>query len=703
MSGGRDNRTAWPGRSHPLGASVSNGGTNFAVFASNAEAVEVVLLEEDGSTLSAYDLTERTDLVWHGFVPGVGGGARYGFRVHGPYDPAQGQRHNPHKLLLDPYARAIAGQVAWGAEVYGYVLGGSDDEISHADSAAHMPQSVVVSGEFDWGDEKRPDIPWNETVIYETHVKGFTKQHPDIPEALRGTYAGLAHPAALEHLTRLGVSSVELMPVHHFVDPQRLVDMGLRNYWGYDSIGYFAPEARYSSGGDSGEQVSEFKTMVKALHGAGLEVILDVVYNHTAEGNHLGPTLCFRGIDNRAYYRLVEEDPRMYWDVTGCGNSLNAGSPATLQLVMDSLRYWVSEMHVDGFRFDLASALARQFYDVDRLSAFFDIIHQDPTLAHVKLIAEPWDVGAGGYQVGNFPVRWAEWNGKFRDLVRDYWRGEVHGVGELAYRLTGSSDLYAWDGRSPWSSVNFVTAHDGFTLSDLVSYNGKHNEANGEENRDGSDDNRSWNCGEEGPTEDAEVTSLRARQQRNLLATVLLSQGSPMLCGGDEIGRTQRGNNNAYCQDSEISWYDWEHVDTALLDFVQRLIRLRSEQPVLRRQHFFEGQVGRGQHRKDVVWLTAAGAEMGESDWDDPDRRVLAMLLNGDEIPDLTRDGRPIRGDTLLVILSAHHENVSWTLPKGWGRRWEVLVDTATDSADTRTVETVVEVTSRSVLVLRRL
>ena len=698
----RANRTAWPGRSHPLGASVDEGGTNFAVFASNAEAVELVLVEADGSTLSAYDLTARTDLVWHGYVPGVRAGARYGFRVHGPYDPAQGQRHNPHKLLLDPYARAISGGVTWGPEVYGYVFGGSDDVVSEVDSAAHMPQSVVVDDGFDWDNERRPDIPWNDTVIYETHVKGFTQRHPDIPAELRGTYAALAHPAALQHLTRLGVTSVELLPVHHSVTNQRLAELGLRNYWGYDSVGYFAPESRYSSSGDDGEQVTEFKAMVRALHGAGLEVILDVVYNHTVEGDQLGPTLCFRGIDNRAYYRLVEEDPRFYWDVTGCGNSLNAGSPATLQLIMDSLRYWVSEMHVDGFRFDLASALARQFYDVDRLSAFFDIIHQDPTLAHVKLIAEPWDVGAGGYQVGNFPVRWAEWNGKYRDLVRDYWRSEVHGVGELAYRLTGSSDLYAWDGRSPWSSVNFVTAHDGFTLRDLVSFNRKHNEANGEKNRDGTDDNRSWNCGAEGASDDDAVLAMRARQQRNLLATVLLSQGSPMLLGGDEIGRTQSGNNNAYCQDNEISWYDWDSADTELLAFVQRLIQLRRDQPVLRRQHFFEGQVGRGQHRKDVVWLTAAGGEMSEADWDDPERRVLAMLLNGDEIPDLTADGRPIRGDTLLVILSTHEEDVPWTLPKGWGRRWEVLVDTADPAADAHVVERSVNVAARSVLVLRR-
>jgi glycogen operon protein len=496
------------------------------------------------------------------------------------------------------------------------------------------------------------------------------------------------------------------MPVHHFVDPQHLVDHGLRNFWGYDSIGYFAPEARYSSSGDNGEQVIEFKAMVKALHAAGLEVILDVVYNHTAEGNELGPTLCFRGVDNRSYYRLVEDEPRFYYDVTGTGNSLNAGSPATLQMIMDSLRYWVSEMHIDGFRFDLASALARQFYDVDRLSAFFDIIHQDPTLAHVKLIAEPWDVGEGGYQVGNFPVRWAEWNGKYRDCVRDYWRSQVAGVGELAYRLTGSSDLYERDGRSPFSSINFVIAHDGFTLRDLVSYNDKHNEANGEDNRDGTDDNRSWNCGVEGDTDKADILALRARQQRNLVATVLLSQGCPMLVAGDDIGRTQGGNNNAYCQDNETAWLDWEHIDQGLLDFTRRLIALRTDQPVLHRQRFFAGQVGRGQRRKDVVWLDDEGSEMSEDEWDDQSRRSLAMLLNGDEIPDHTADGHQIRGDTLLVILHSHHLDMEWRLPHGWGDHWEVLIDTAAPGLQdpVRVVEASeqLHVSARSLLVLRR-
>jgi isoamylase len=700
------NITAWPGRGHPLGATVSDEGTNFALYAADADAVELVLLDENGALLAAYDLREQTDLVWHGFVPHIGRRTRYGYRVHGAYEPEQGLRHNPNKLLLDPYARAISGSVQWGPEVYGYVIGETDAEMSPVDSAVHMPHSVVVDGAFDWSGERRPDVAWSDTIIYETHVRGFTMRHPDIPEELRGTFAGLAHPAAVEHFTRLGITSVELMPVHHFVDPQHLVDRGLRNFWGYDSIGYFAPEARYSSSGDNGEQVTEFKAMVKALHAAGLEVILDVVYNHTAEGDERGPTLCFRGVDNRSYYRLVEDEPRFYYDVTGTGNSLNAGSPATLQMIMDSLRYWVSEMHVDGFRFDLASALARQFYDVDRLSAFFDIIHQDPTLAHVKLIAEPWDVGEGGYQVGNFPVRWAEWNGKYRDCARDYWRGQVAGVSELAYRLTGSSDLYERDGRSPFSSINFVTAHDGFTLRDLVSYSDKHNEGNGEDNCDGTDDNRSWNCGVEGDTDDAGILALRARQQRNLVATILLSQGCPMLVAGDDIGRTQGGNNNAYCQDNETAWLDWGHIDEGLLDFTQRLIALRAEQPVLHRQRFFAGQVGRGQRRKDVVWLDDAGSEMSEDEWDDQSRRSLAMLLNGDEIPDHTSEGHQIRGDTLLVILHSHHLDIEWHLPRGWGEHWEVLIDTAAprvqepvpvvDASDQ------LHVTARSLLVLRR-
>src|SRR5579872_2807417 len=530
-------RQAWPGSEAPLGATWDGEGTNFAVYSASAEAVEVVLFTEHGVEMASYELLERTDLVWHGYVDQVGPGQRYGLRVHGPYDPDLGLRYNSNKLLLDPYAFAIAGRFQHGPALYGYAIDGSDRDQSALDSVAAMPKSVIVDRSFPWGDDRRPDTAWADTLIYELHVKGFTMRNAEIPADLRGTYAGLAHPSSLEYLQQLGVTAVELMPVHHFFDAGHLVERGQVNYWGYDSIGYFAPESRYSAGAGNGDQVREFKAMVRALHGAGLEVILDVVYNHTAEGNHLGPTLSFRGIDNPSYYRLVENEPRFYFDVTGTGNSLNVSSPITLQLITDSLRYWVTEMHVDGFRFDLAAALARQFYDVDRLSAFFDIIHQDPVLSRVKLVAEPWDVGAGGYQVGNFPVRWAEWNGAFRDTVRDFWRGAT-GIRDLAYRLTGSSDLYQGDGRQPSASINFVTAHDGFTLADLVSYNEKHNEANGEGNRDGTDDNRSWNCGVEGDTDDAGILELRRRQRCNLIATVLLSQGCPMLLGGDEIGRT---------------------------------------------------------------------------------------------------------------------------------------------------------------------
>ena len=701
-----ENAPAWPGESYPLGASLTAEGTNFALFSAEAEAVELVLLDEQGQPTANYDLRDRTDLVWHGLIPGVGAGQRYGYRVHGPYDAAQGQRFNANKLLIDPYARAIAGTVHWGAEVFGYDWSAGDETESTLDSAGCIPAGVVVDGGFDWSGESHPRTRWADMVIYETHVRGLSRCHPDVPESLRGTYAGLAHEAVIAHLTDLGVTAVELMPVHHFLDSKELLDRGLRNYWGYETIGYFAPESRYSSSGDAGGQVVEFKQMVKTLHAAGIEVILDVVYNHTAEGNQLGPTLSFRGIDNRSYYRLVADQPRYYWDVTGCGNSLNAGQPHTLQLIMDSLRYWVSEMHVDGFRFDLASALARQFYDVDRLSAFFDLIHQDPTLAHVKLIAEPWDVGEGGYMVGNFPVGWAEWNGKFRDTVRDFWRGQSIGVGDLAYRLTGSSDLYQDDGRSPFSSINFVTAHDGFTLRDLVSYNEKHNQANGEENRDGTDDNRSWNCGAEGASDDAEILRLRARQQRNLLATMFIAQGCPMLLAGDELGRTQQGNNNAYCQDNEISWIDWDSIDSELHDFTRRLITLVREQPVLRRQGFFRGQVGRGQNRKDVAWFRRDGQEMTEGDWVSGERLSLGMLLNGDEIPDRTANGEPIHGDTLLVLLHSHHDDTLWHLPDWGAQTWEVILDTSqpSETAGTRSAASGgdLEVTSRSLVVLRR-
>ncbi|MHB8507571.1 MAG: glycogen debranching protein GlgX [Candidatus Dormibacteria bacterium] len=647
-------KAAWPGRHHPLGATWDGEGTNFSIFAEHADWVELVLFDAEGKTTTSYELIEKTELTWHGYIYGVGPGQMYGYRVHGPYDPSRGLRFNPSKLLIDPYARAISGHPKWTAAAFGYRLGKDDTVISTEDSTAVMPRCVVVDPYFPWGEDRRPATSWADTVIYETHVRGFTKLHPAVPEALRGTYAGLAHPAALEHLIKLGVTAVELMPVHHFIDPPHLAEKGLRNYWGYDTLGYFAPESRYSSAGDKGNQVREFKAMVRTLHGAGLEVILDVVYNHTCEGNHLGPTLSFRGIDNDAYYKLNEEDRRFYFDVTGTGNTLNVRHPQTLQLIMDSLRYWVTEMHVDGFRFDLASALARQFYEVDRLSAFFDIIHQDPVLSQVKLVAEPWDVGEGGYQVGNFPVRWAEWNGRYRDTVRDYWRGHTAGVSDFAYRLTGSSDLYQGDGRGPNASINFVTAHDGFSLRDLVSYDRKHNQA-----------------------DDPGVNELRGRQVRNFLGTMLFSQGCPMLLSGDEIGRTQEGNNNAYCQDSELAWLDWEQADTCLLEFTRRVISLRAEHHVLRRQRFFQGQIGRDSKRKDVAWFRPDGEEMTAAHWGDDNWKSLGMLLNGNEITDRGPRGEKLSGDTLMVLIHAYFEDREWSLPRGWGQDWEVLLDTA--------------------------
>ncbi|HEY8813112.1 MAG TPA: glycogen debranching protein GlgX [Candidatus Dormibacteraeota bacterium] len=700
-------RAAWPGRHAPLGATWDGEGTNFSVFSEHSEWVELVLFDTEGQASASYELAEYTDLCWHGYVHGVGPGQRYGFRVHGRYEPERGLRCNPAKLLLDPYAKAIEGAIEWGPEVFGYVFG-KEEKRNDLDSATKVPRSIVIDSFFPWGDDRHPNVSWADTVIYEAHVKGMTMRHPDIPEELRGTYAGLAHPAAIDHLLGLGVTAVELMPVHHFIDAQHLVEKGLRNYWGYDSIGYFAPEARYSSGGADGQQVHEFKAMVRAFHRAGLEVILDVVYNHTAEGNHLGPTLNFRGIDNAAYYKLVEDDLRFYWDVTGTGNTLNVGQPQTLQMIMDSLRYWVLDMHVDGFRFDLASALARQFYEVDRLSAFFDIIHQDPILSQVKLVAEPWDVGQGGYQVGNFPVRWAEWNGRYRDTLRDYWRGQSGGVSDLAYRLSGSSDLYQGDGRRPSASINFVTCHDGFTVRDLVSYNEKHNEANGEDNRDGADDNRSWNCGVEGDSDDPEILSLRARQVRNLLAGVLLSQGCPMISHGDELGRTQRGDNNAYCQDNELTWIDWEHADLDLIAWTRRLIAFRREHQVLRRQRFFVGAVGRGNRRQDLVWLRSNGQEMKDPNWRNRSLLSIGMLLNGEMIPDRSQRGEPVRGDTLLLLFHAHHEPLGWKLPdEEWGREWAIELDSAQPAvaAGSRRCRAgeVLQLEPRSIVVLKRI
>jgi isoamylase len=669
----------WPGRPYPLGATPDIEGTNFSIFSENADAVELCLFDDSG-TESRVLLPEVTAHRFHGYVPGVGVGQRYGFRVHGPFDPANGHRFNPKKLLLDPYAKAIDGGIEWDPAVYGYPFDADDKDLARndADSGPFMPKSVVVSDEFDWGDDIRPATPLHETMIYEVHVKGFTKQHPSIPEELRGTYAGLATPEAIEHLVLLGVTAVELLPIHEFVDDHILQDKGLHNYWGYNSIGYFAPHHAYSASGTDGEQVAEFKAMVKALHEAGIEVILDVVYNHTAEGNHLGPTLSFKGIDNVSYYRTVEGDARYYMDYTGTGNSLNMRHPNVLQLIMDSLRYWVTEMHVDGFRFDLASTLARELHDVDRLSAFFDLVQQDPIVSGVKLIAEPWDVGEGGYQVGNFPPLWSEWNGKYRDCMRDYWRGQEAGLGEFAYRLTGSSDLYG-DDRQPGASINFITAHDGFTLNDLVSYNEKHNEANGEGNNDGDSHNRSWNHGVEGPTDDPEICELRERQKRNFLATLFLSQGVPMLLGGDEMGRSQGGNNNAYCQDNEISWFDWSNTQDhlSLLGFTRRLMDFRRAHPLLRRRRWFQGRSVRGSDEKDIAWLNPDGTEMSDDDWEAGFAKVVGVFLNGDAIPSRGPHGERIVDDSLLLLFSAHHEPIEFTIPTGWCEGpWELMFDT---------------------------
>src|SRR6184192_1014231 len=600
----------WPGRAYPLGASFDGTGTNFALYSEVAEAVDLCLFDDEGQERGV-PLEEVDAFSWHAYLPNIEPGQRYGYRVRGPYAPERGARCNPSKLLLDPYARAIEGEVRWNPACYSYELG-NEDSINTTDSAPYVFRSVVHNPYFEWGNDRPPETPLHETVIYEAHVKGMTRCHPDVEEELRGTYAGFAHPAVVEHLQTLGVTAVELMPIHQFVQDHRLLDMSLRNYWGYNTIGFFAPHNGYASSGQSGQQVNEFKAMVRTFHEAGIEVILDVVYNHTAEGNHLGPTLCFRGIDNAAYYRLVADDPQFYYDTTGTGNSLSVQHPHTLQLIMDSLRYWITEMHVDGFRFDLAATLAREFHEVDRLSTFFDLIQQDPTVSRVKLIAEPWDVGPGGYQVGNFPPLWTEWNGQFRDTVRGFWRGGPSTLGDFASRITGSSDLYQADGRRPFASINFVTAHDGFTLRDLVSYNEKHNEANGEDGRDGADDNRSWNCGVEGDTDDAQVLQLRARQQRNMLATLLLSQGVPMILHGDELGCTQQGNNNAYCHDSELSWMDWQLAEdnADLVQFTAELVSLRREHPVFRRRRFFQdGKVDTGDNLGDIAWFTPAGEE----------------------------------------------------------------------------------------------
>ncbi|MEU9128618.1 glycogen debranching protein GlgX [Kitasatospora sp. NPDC048540] len=668
----------WPGQPYPLGATYDGAGTNFAVFSESADRIELCLIAEDGSE-TAIELRETDAFVRHAYLPGVQPGQRYGFRVHGPHNPGLGQRHNSAKLLLDPYAKAMSGNIDWDESVYGYHFG-APERRNDLDSAPHTMHSVVINPYFDWGTDRPPRTDYHRTVLYEAHVKGLTKLHPGIPEEIRGSYAALAHPAVIEHLAKLGVTAIELMPVHQFVRDHRLRDLGLSNYWGYNTIGFFAPHSSYSSTGDRGQQVQEFKSMVKALHAAGIEVILDVVYNHTAEGNHLGPTLSFRGLDNVSYYRLAK-DQRFYEDTTGTGNSLLMRSPHVLQMIMDSLRYWVTEMHVDGFRFDLAATLARQFHEVDRLSSFFDLVQQDPVVSQAKLIAEPWDLGEGGYQVGNFPPLWTEWNGMYRDTVRDLWRGETATLAEFGSRLTGSSDLYQDDGRRPIASINFVTCHDGFTLRDLVSYNDKHNEANHEDSRDGESFNRSWNCGAEGDTEDQAVLALRARQQRNFIATLMLSQGVPMLSHGDELGRTQQGNNNAYCQDNELTWVHWPEgrgPQAELLEFTQGMIWLRRDHPVFRRRRFFHGRPVSGTHDDltDIAWFTPAGEEMTKRDWSTSYAKSLTVFLNGNAISEPDRRGGKIVDDSFLLLFNASSEQLEFTVPAGHGEAWVVVVDT---------------------------
>jgi glycogen operon protein len=703
---------AWPGHPYPLGATFDGSGTNFALFSEVADRVELCLFDEKRNE-TRVELTEVDAHVWHCYLPQVQPGQRYGYRVHGPYDPQRGLRCNPTKLLLDPYAKATDGEIEWDQSLFGYTFGDEANALTvkgrnDDDSAAHMMLGVVINPFFDWEGDRRPLVPYNESFIYEAHVKGMTQLHPDVPEEMRGTYAGLSHPSVVEHLAKLGVTAIELMPVHQFVQDSTLLEKGLRNYWGYNTLGFFAPHADYAASREGGQQVQEFKSLVKAMHAAGIEVILDVVYNHTAEGNHLGPTLSFKGIDNAAYYRLVDEQPEYYMDYTGTGNSLNAGHPHSLQLIMDSLRYWVTEMHVDGFRFDLASALAREFYDVDRLAAFFELVQQDPIVSQVKLIAEPWDVGPGGYQVGNFPPQWTEWNGKYRDTVRDFWRGEPT-LGEFASRLAGSSDLYEQSGRRPFASINFVTAHDGFTLRDLVSYNDKHNDANGEDNRDGESHNRSWNHGVEGPTDDIEVLALRARAQRNFLTTLLLSQGVPMLLHGDEMGRTQQGNNNTYAQDSEISWMHWDRMDRPLVEFTAAVSRLRAEHPTFRRKRFFTGTTvrveGEDERLNDIVWLHPEGRPMEGGDWEADGAKSLGMYLNGGAIAGLDATGNRIVDDHFLIYFNGGHEDIEIVLPPDeYAPAWDEAIDTAGAALAEEPHQPGATVTlyARSVLVLRQ-
>jgi glycogen operon protein len=702
----------WPGRPYPLGATYDGSGTNFALFSEVATKVELCLIDDAGHETKV-EMVETDAFVHHVYLPGVHPGQRYGYRVHGPYRPAEGHRCNPAKLLLDPYAKAVEGQIDGDESLFSYKFGDLE-KFNRKNSRGHTMLGVVVNPFFDWGSDRHPQHEYHDTVVYEAHVKGLTMRHPDVPEDIRGTYAGIAHPATIGHLKSLGVTAIELMPVHQFVQDTTLVDKGLANYWGYNTIGFFAPHNSYSASGQRGQQVQEFKSMVKALHEADIEVILDVVYNHTAEGNHLGPTLCFRGIDNNAYYRLVDDDRTYYYDTTGTGNTLLMRHPHVLQLIMDSLRYWVTEMHVDGFRFDLASSLARQFHEVDRLSAFFDLVQQDPVVSQVKLIAEPWDVGEGGYQVGNFPPLWTEWNGKYRDTVRDYWRGEGSTLADFASRITGSSDLYEHSGRKPIASINFVTAHDGFTMRDLVSYNEKHNEANGEGGNDGESHNRSWNCGAEGETDDPEINALRARQQRNFLLTLMLSQGVPMVLHGDELGRSQGGNNNVYCQDNEISWVDWdlEPWQEELLAFTRRAVALRREHPVFRRRRFFAGTSRDEDTPADIAWFAPDGRTMGPDDWKNHEARSMLVFLNGEAIPEPDQRGERVVGDSFLVAFNGHYEPLTFTLPEEvYGEGWLVTLDTSDDTAgsvsifdDATTLLPGLElqVADRSVVVLRR-
>lgn len=704
-------RQIWPGQSYPLGSKYDGAGTNFAIFSDVAEKVELCLI--DAECNEERILLDEVDAhIWHCYLPGVKPGQRYGFRVHGPYNPAEGKRCDPSKLLVDPYARAFDGEFDGHPSLFSYDINEPENPEGRnaEDSLEHTMKSVVVNPFFDWGSDRNPNTPYNETVIYEAHVKGMTMRHPDVPESLRGTYAGLAHPSIIEHLKGLGITAIELMPVHQFLQDDRLRDLGLRNYWGYNTFGFFAPQQDYAAAQEPGGAVSEFKGMVRAFHEAGIEVILDVVYNHTAEGNHMGPTIAFRGIDNEAYYRLVDGDKAHYMDYTGTGNSLNVRDPHPLQMIMDSLRYWVSEMHVDGFRFDLASTLARELHDVDKLATFFDLVQQDPIVSQVKLIAEPWDVGEGGYQVGNFPPLWTEWNGKYRDTVRDFWRGEPSTLGEFASRLTGSSDLYANNGRRPTASINFITAHDGFTLNDLVSYNHKHNDANGEDGRDGESHNRSWNCGEEGPTEDPEINKLRARQRRNFLTTLLLSQGTPMIAHGDEMARTQDGNNNVYCQDNETSWMDWELADknAALMEFTKRLITIRRNHPVFRRRRFLAGgPLGSEVGDRDIAWLVPSGKLMGQSDWDFAFGKSLMVYFNGKAIQEPDARGQRIEDDSFIMMFNAYHEPIDFTLPDTeFGPAWKLIVDTNVDTGYPDEAKTLragdsIIVEARSTLILR--